>query len=91
MHSLRKDYKEVFPFYPYPEAPELVAQVTNESTASGHMTTILISDWQDGRLVPDLAILAPDCFHFMKELHSRLGVYGSCPVIQIFFSQYKYF
>ena len=41
------------------------------------MTTILISDWQDGRLVPDLALLAPDCFHFMKELHSRLGVYGS--------------
>ena len=45
MHSLKKDYKEVFPFYPYIEAPELVAQVTNESTASGHMTTILISDW----------------------------------------------
>ena len=45
MHSLRKDYKEVFPFYPYTEAPELVAQVTNESTASGHVTTILISDW----------------------------------------------
>ena len=27
MHSLRKDYKEVFPFYPYTEAPEIVGQV----------------------------------------------------------------
>ena len=44
MHSLRKDYKEVFPFYPYTEAPEIVGQVTNESTPSDHVTTILISD-----------------------------------------------
>merc|ERR1711874_261401 len=26
-----------------------------------------------GRAVPDLSLLAPDCFHFMKELHSRIG------------------
>ena len=26
-----------------------------------------------GREVPDLSLLAPDCFHFMKELHSRIG------------------
>jgi len=26
-----------------------------------------------GRSVPDLSLLAPDCFHFMKELHGRLG------------------
>jgi len=26
-----------------------------------------------GRSVPDLSLLAPDCFHFMKELHSRIG------------------
>ena len=26
-HSLKKDYKEVFPFYPYTEAPEIVGQV----------------------------------------------------------------
>ena len=29
-----------------------------------------------GRQVLDIGILAPDCFHFMKELHSRIGVYG---------------
>ena len=28
----------------------------------------------DGRRVLDIGILAPDCFHFMKELHSRIGV-----------------
>ena len=26
-----------------------------------------------GRSVPDISLLAPDCFHFMKELHGRLG------------------
>jgi len=29
---------------------------------------------RDGRVVPDISLLAPDCFHFMKELHSRVGV-----------------
>ena len=28
----------------------------------------------NGRIVPDLSLFAPDCFHFMKELHSRIGV-----------------
>ena len=27
-----------------------------------------------GRKVLDIGLLAPDCFHFMKELHSRVGV-----------------
>ena len=27
-----------------------------------------------GRKVLDIGLLAPDCFHFMKELHSRAGV-----------------
>ena len=27
-----------------------------------------------GRTVPDITLLAPDCFHFMKELHSRIGM-----------------
>ena len=27
-----------------------------------------------GRKVLDMSLLAPDCFHFMKELHSRVGV-----------------
>ena len=27
-----------------------------------------------GRQVLDMSLLAPDCFHFMKELHSRVGV-----------------
>ena len=28
----------------------------------------------EGGHVLDIGILAPDCFHFMKELHSRIGV-----------------
>ena len=27
-----------------------------------------------GRVIPDISLLAPDCFHFLKELHSRAGV-----------------
>ena len=27
-----------------------------------------------GKKVLDSGLLAPDCFHFMKELHSRVGV-----------------
>ena len=27
-----------------------------------------------GRKVLDIGLLAPDCFHFMKELQSRVGV-----------------
>lgn len=30
---------------------------------------------KEGRIVPDISLFAPDCFHFMKELHSRIGVY----------------
>ena len=56
------------------DIPRTRTKVSCDWRSHGHVTTILISDWQDGRLVPDLAILAPDCFHFMKELHSRLGV-----------------
>ena len=28
-----------------------------------------------GRVIPDISLLAPDCFHFLKELHSRSGVW----------------
>ena len=28
----------------------------------------------EGRVIPDISLLAPDCFHFLKELHSRAGV-----------------
>ena len=40
-HSLKKDYKEVFPFCPYTEAPQLVSQAADYLNITGKRVLVI--------------------------------------------------